>query len=127
MGPTGNTRLRYVRFAPYRKGCGPTFQLTTWDCGRPYREGPQWQIGYRLTMIDNGRKHTLFEAEDYGCAPGDAIDSDACIRGLMNFLTLRPGDTDADYFDGYTRDQLDYCVSHAESLSLEILNRYEED
>lgn len=117
--------IRRCRFQPYRKGYGPTFALTLWDTHRPYREGPQWCVGYRLTMKEpDKRRVTLFEAEDYGCSPMHAIDSDASVEGVMGFLTLRPGDTDADYFEGYTAEQLSYCHAYAETLNCEVQARF---
>ena len=80
-------------------------------------------LGYRLRSQDR----TLFEGEDFGCSPLHTIDSDATMRSLMGFLTLRPGDTDADYFSDYTREQMDYCDQHAESLSWEVTQRFGED
>lgn len=123
---TPDNILRRVRLTPYRPGHGPTFNLTTWDAGHTYRGGPQWAIGYRLTMREAGRGVVLFEGEDFGCSPLDAIDSDACTRSLMAFLTLRPGDTDPDYFDGYTAEQLAYCSAHAEALACYVADRFGE-
>jgi hypothetical protein len=60
----------------------------------------------------------LFSGADYGCSPMHAIDSDETLRSLLGFLTLRPGDTDAEYFKDYTQDQLDFCSGDAESLSI---------
>jgi hypothetical protein len=56
-----------------------------------------------------------------------ADDSDATIASLMTFLTLRPGDTDAEYFESYTPAQLDYCSHHAEALNCEVMHRFGED
>jgi hypothetical protein len=39
----------------------------------------------------------------------------------MGFLTLKPGDTDSDYFAEYTPEQMDYCQRYAESLSCEVM------
>lgn len=38
-------------------------------------------------------------ARTSACAPGTPIDSDECLRNILGFLTLRPGNTDPDYFD----------------------------
>lgn len=115
--------LRRVRFAPYRKGMGPTFNLTTWDTGRSDNMG-KWIIGYRLMMSIPGTISELFEGEDFHCSPLHAIDSDETIAGLMAFLTLRPGDTDSEYFEGYTAQQLEYCSHHAEALACEAEHRF---
>jgi hypothetical protein len=81
-------------------------------------------VGYRLTMRDRGRRTVLFEGDDFGCSPRHAIDSDATVEGIMGFLTLRPGDTDAEYFADYTQAQLDHCARHAEALSCEVQARF---
>ena len=107
--------LRRMRFAPYRAGCGPRFALTTWDTGRA--RDCKWMIGYRLTMITGRRREVLFEGEDFGCSPMNSIDSDAACAGIMSFLTLKPGDTDPEYFASYTPAQMEYCRQHAEALS----------
>lgn len=122
--------LRTVRFRPYRKGAGPVFKLVVWDTfGTIHGKS---RLGYRLVMQDyfpDGRRMhpwTIFEGEDFGCSPMHAIDSDETIKAIMGFLTLRPGDTDPDYFADYTPEQLDYCAQHAEALACEVMARFGE-
>ena len=90
------------------------FRLRTWDTNRVDSQGKS-VVGYELTRPD-GR--VLFRAEDFACSPLHAIDSDECLRALLSFLTLRPGDTDADYFAAYTDDQRRFAETDAERLSL---------
>lgn len=129
MPLTEESKLRTVRFQPYRKGMGPTFTLTTWDTGRT-GYGGKYLVGYRLTMHNRfpagHRMHpwVVFEGEDFGCSPMHAIDSDETLAGIMSFLTLRPGDTDREYFEDYTEAQLDYCSQHAEALANEVWYRF---
>lgn len=106
-------------FKPYMPGKGPVFRLTMWDTHR-MREYGGWWLGYKLTMDGV----TLFEAEDFGCPPGDAIDSDNAVEGIMGFLTLKPGDTDSDYFAKYTEAQLAYANEHAEALQATVQFRF---
>jgi len=69
----------------------------------------------------------LFEGADFAGSPMVADDSDACLATLLTFLTLRPGDTDRDYFDDYTPEQLDWTQDYAcEALGCEVAC-YEED
>lgn len=110
-------------FDPYLPGKGPVFVLTTWDTYRRDSLG-KCVLAYRLAMGEHGQETILFEGEDFACSPMHAIDSNEAIASLMWFLTLRPGDTDAEYFEGYTDAQRSYCEQHAEALSLEVLNRY---
>jgi hypothetical protein len=115
-------RLRQCFFRPYRKGQGPTFRLTTWSAGYNYRHGKE-AIRYELKQ---GRI-ILFAGADFYCSPLNAIDSDRAISALMGFLTLRPGDTDPDYFKDYTDAQRDFCDQHAERLALEVSCRFGDD
>jgi len=60
----------------------------------------------------------LFEGEDFAASPMDAIDSDETVRGLLGFLTLRPGDTDREYFASYTPEQMAFAEGPAEELQM---------
>lgn len=117
--------LRRCRFQPYRRGCGPTFALTLWYTGKLDRRGCD-VLGYRLTMSERGRRVELFRGEDFGPSPLHSIDGDETVASLMGFLTLRPGDTDREYFENYTPAQLAYCEQHAEALAVEVLDRFGE-
>jgi hypothetical protein len=117
--------LRTVNLRPYRAGCGPVFKLMTWDTGRQI--GFKSRIGYTLSMKEAGRGQSwvvLFTGEDFGCSPLHAVDSDETCRSVMSFLTLRPGDTDREYFAGYTPEQLAFCSAHAEALACEVSRRF---
>jgi hypothetical protein len=116
--------IRRVRLAPYRKGMGPRFALTVWDTGRIV--GGKCQLGYRLNEVNGNRRSTLFEGEDFRCSPLHAIASDETMGALLGFLTLRPGDTDPEYFADYTPQQLEFCDQHAESLAWEVEVRFGE-
>ena len=115
--------LRRCYFRPYRAGDGPFFMLDMWDTGlSDYRGQPY--IRYELTMRSEGEPVVLFAGEDFSGSPMHSIDSDNTVEGLMGFLTLRPGDTDPEYFDGYTSDQIDFCNEHAEALEVECMFRF---
>lgn len=121
-----HSHIRTVRFAPYRRGMGPTFTLTMSDAGTTDARGVT-TIAYKLTMREPGARKSivLFDAADYHGSPLHADDSDANVEGLMGFLTLRPGDTDDEYFESYTAEQRAYCEQHAESLSGEVSSRFQ--
>jgi hypothetical protein len=124
--------LRTVRFAPYRKGAGPTFVLDTWDANT-YDHHGKAGIAYRLVMVTDGKREILFWGDRsngrlfwHPLCRGTGIDHNDTIRGLMGFLTLRPGDTDDDYFADYSAEQIDYAEQHAEALGLAVYDRYGE-
>ena len=112
-----NNHLRNVTMRPYRnQSHDKTFTLNTWDTGRTDSLGRsilhyQFQQGDKL----------LFEGSDFCCSPMHAIDSDETLRALLGFLTLRKGDTDAEYFENYTQEQLDFADEHAETLQMYTL------
>lgn len=96
-----------------RCGCS----LTVWDTHRRDWRG-QNLLGYRLRASGV----TIFEGEDFASSPMHADDSDEAMGALFCFLTLKPGDTDRDYFSGYTPGQLAWCESsQAQELQLEAM------
>ncbi len=114
--------LRTFRFSPYRKGMGPTFTLRMYDTGRCDDRGSV-TIAYKLSMHEAGKTTVLFDAADYHGSPCCACDSNENAAGLMGFLTLRPGDTDSEYFEAYSPAQRAYAAAHAESLSCTVMDR----
>ena len=60
----------------------------------------------------------IFHGDDFGCSPMHAIDSDKTVQAILGFLSLKPGDTDEEYFDDYTPHQLEWAEAHGEELGL---------
>jgi hypothetical protein len=118
--------LRTVRFRPYRKGMGPTFTLETFHVGRYDDHFGRERLAYILKQHENGKTKVLFEGDDFGCSPMHSIDGDKAIASLMGFLTLKPGDTDEEYFERYTPEQMEFCQAHGEALEMEVMHRFGE-
>lgn len=116
---TERDMLRRDEFRPY---CGSEmqwFSVEMWDTHRLDSMGKS-VLGYELRTHLGDDSSVTFTGDDFHCSPMHAIDSDDAVRALMSFLTLRPGDTDAEYFDGYTQEQMDFCRCHAEALDSEV-------
>lgn len=96
------------------------YSLVMWDTNQTDRLGKS-VLGYALYAP--GDQEPLFQGEDYGVSPAHAIDSDESVRGLIGFLTLRPGDTDAEYFSGYSERQMKFAKGDAEELQLFGMDR----
>ena len=111
-------RIRLVRFRPYLNGHGPTFSLELYDVRSLER------IGYTLRQHQRRKTTVIFDGSDFRPAPGHAWDSDETVRALMTFLTLRPGDTDAEYFSDYTPEQIEFRDMHAEALAACVVARF---
>jgi hypothetical protein len=96
--------------------------------------------GYKMTLQDlgvdgNQKKHRvayafsdpngkkLFEGRDLFASPMHDPESLESAKALLSFLTLQEGDTDDEYFDNYTPDQLEF----RESLDCEYLKAYTMD
>ena len=125
-------------FEPYIPGGGPYFGLVLWDTGRRDEYG-KFIFKYNLTMtmptpvfgdvVRASEPITLFEGEDFHAHytpdhPQGLHNLSSVIENIMGFLTLRPGDTDEDYFKNYSELQLEYCNKYAESLSAEVSTRF---
>ena len=89
------------------------FKLEVFDTGRR-----DWRSQTRLayTFTDGG--NVIFQGEDFSGSPLHADDSDESLAALLGFLALRPGDTDREYFDSYTPEQLAWARQNGEELAL---------
>jgi len=112
-----DNHLRNVTLRPYRDE-RISFTLNTFDSGRSDHLGKSI-LEYQFQGPDG---KIIFEGSDFACSPMNAIDSDECVRALLGFLTLRPGDTDAEYFENYTQEQLAFANEHGETLSMYTLD-----
>lgn len=114
---------RTVVLRPYVAG-KPYWTLEIGNSGNGawhYRE----RVGYRLTQRQRGQEPTvIFEGDDFRPSPMHSVDGDDAVTALMFFLTLRPGDTDAEYFENYTTEQLDFACEHGESLQFYVEERF---
>lgn len=93
------------------------FKLELFDTGRTneYWGSPGKSVlGYRF--YDGSE--LMFERENFHCSPLHAIDSDATLASLLGFLSLKPGDTDSEYFMDYTPVQLAWCRRRGEELGI---------
>lgn len=121
MGKRDTLRIVYLR--PLLGGA--RFRLETYATpARDWRG--QTTIGYVLSRHENGKREILFSGEDFHGSPCCADDSDETLGCLFGFLTLRPGDTDSEYFERYTDRQREWCSSfECEALGFEAMARFD--
>lgn len=113
-------KLRGVVFRPYTKESGqPAFFLELYALAGE-------RIAYRLRQRWRNKWTLLFQGSDFRPSPLHAIDSDETVKALMGFLTLRKGDTDAEYFEAYDAIQIQFSEQYAEALAGEVYARFGE-
>ena len=101
--------------APIQVWSSGPYKLTMWnDVETSYDWSGKTRLRYQLEHDGE----TIFSGEDFRCSPMHAIDSAATVSALLSFLSLRPGDTDREYFDRYSPGQLNFAISHGEMLAL---------
>lgn len=103
-----------------------------------------WQrAGFRLDLFETNRsdwrgqpfvrykfRHKgklIFKGEDFSGSPMHSIDGDASVCAILWFLSMRPGDTDREYFDHYTARQLAWCIAYGEKLSCLVIEMESSD
>ena len=85
-------------------------------------EAGLWRVGY---VFSDPAGRVLFSGADvYG---HDAVDSDETVRSIIGWLTLKPGDTDDEYFEKYTPEQMAFAEGPAEQLSIYGLQPEDDD
>jgi hypothetical protein len=90
-----------------------TFRLDLYATERTDWRG-QTVLAYEF--YDQGE--LIFKGEDFAGSPMHADDSDESVAALLSFLSLRPGDTDAEYLESYTPAQMAWCEDRGEELSM---------
>lgn len=88
--------------------------LSLWDTFKTDSYGKSI-LAYELAAPNGGE--ATFKGADFHCSPMYPIDSDDALRSLLGFLTLRPGDTDSEYFEDYTAAQLEFAETYGEELA----------
>ncbi|KOX23828.1 hypothetical protein [Nocardiopsis sp. NRRL B-16309] len=92
------------------EGFTPTpHTLTVEPAGYFPWSGERWYYELRCA------ERLIFAGDDIGGPTGASEDEMA--RAVTGFLSLRPGDTDDEYFSDYTPEQLEWCDENAEYLA----------
>lgn len=60
----------------------------------------------------------------YGLGMGTSEDDNGAKECALALVELKPGDTDAEYFSGYTPEQIEWANEYGDVISMERENRY---
>ena len=96
--------------APFVKWHADGFELFIFHTHQK-RDG-KWRMAYVLFDEDE----VVFKGDDF-FSPND-LDEKWNVAELLGFLSLRDGDTDDEYFESYTPEQIAWRDERAEELSL---------
>lgn len=68
----------------------------------------------------------VFPLGDLWCAmsPFHTVDGIHARELVLSLIGMRPGDTDRDYFDPYTKEQIDWAIRYGEEINLIRMDRY---
>jgi hypothetical protein len=90
---------------------------------REYRDN---QPEYPARVVERRPTRVLFAGDDIHLSAGTCTDSDRAVAEVLGWLTLKPGDTDEEFFKDYTAEQLDFARTHAETLGIHSTDRFGE-
>jgi hypothetical protein len=109
-----------IRTAP-TVGYGTTIAIRAYD-----DLVPGWDNAgrVRLTVEVRHGSAVVFPKGQLTCALHGASDGTAARELVMALVAMRPGDTDEDYFAGYTPEQFAWVTEHGEALDAEREHRY---
>jgi len=102
------------------------YTLQTWQTFKRCDTG-QEKLAYEFKEFKDGNESLIFLGDSYGCSPIVAIDSDDSLRGLLDFLLIRPHDIDSENFGNYTIRQLEFAENFPEELKFYSEAYYEEN
>ena len=102
-----------------RKTFNPTDDTRVYVKVTEYNPAGEGRIRWQYTLCSNDQ--CLFHGDDFSSP--HFWSEEQVLYSLLGFLTLKPGDTDAEYFATYTPDQLEWANDCAcEALAMEVQN-----
>ena len=90
---------------------------------------PNWDSAGRVRLtyeVRHGGKVIFPKGQLYGAIHGSSNGVRAKEHALAH-IAMHPGDgsgVDDDFYEGYTKDQLDWVTAHGEALDMERMDRY---
>lgn len=100
--------------------------IHAWDARHTEREYGHRRIDCELWFRDTAGRRCIFPRGATYCAlpAGTELDSIAGRELVTSLFAMRPGDTDDEYFQEYTAEQLAWAEANGEELGVERDIRY---
>jgi hypothetical protein len=86
-------------------------------------------VKYMLRVTEDGETIFSEDGPTVLCgafSPLNSCDGADAKRCVLTHVALKPGDTDVEFFENYTADQLDWVEAHGEELFIVAFDRYGE-
>ena len=117
-----NDQLFQLRFrvSPYRWRDRVT--INVYDDGCDYRGAVKYDAEVKVNgtvLFPRGSMWGAF-------SPIECCDGPGAKSCVMGHLALKPGDTDSDFFESYTEEQLSFVIDNSDEIYMESLHRYGE-
>lgn len=133
MGDDGLRALEALFSLRLNLGDGSRLLVTGFDMaqfradGTPIYGGTHHAITWAATHVRaDGTREVVWQAcQSYLGIPGhQSIDGDDAKEGVLHSLSMKPGDTDADFFEGWTEAQIAFGETYGETIALISEERY---
>ncbi len=82
------------------------FTLVLWDTHAPTGRGYLADTLLAFQFSDGGK--VIFQGRNFMPPLGVAIDSDECVAACLISFTLKPGDVEEEFLDGYSARQREW-------------------
>lgn len=94
------------------------FSLKVYDEGKTLHGRRRLTFKFYASMQDNEKRRLIFHDDTFGPSPQHDDDSDETVGAILGWCSLRPGDTDCDYFENYNQVQWDFAILYGEQLAV---------
>ena len=86
-------------------------------------------VAYSFDVLERTRKnhhHIIFTNMVGSFSPCHASDGKDAKRQVLEHLAMKPGDTDDEFFEGYSQEQLDFVNGFSDEIQTIAWERYGE-
>ena len=90
-------------------------ELKIWDAGYTYRSSGD-RHGYQYQLTLNGK--VIFSGDDFTTPAGMRNDPDELAESILGSLGVQKDDTDAEFFEDYTPEQLAFADEWGEIVKM---------
>lgn len=103
---------------------GGVCTITAWEGGFQEPNHTRIDVEMRWTSRRKGKTIVVFPRGATYCATPGCIDDNSAKELVTATIAMKPGDTNDEFFESYTPEQLAWVTRYGEELSCESQARY---